>query len=116
MEDDHDVRVLVRELLEGAGWGVTTTANGRDALTMLRAGTIRPSLLLVDLAMPILDGWELIDAVRADPTLRRLPIGVSTAQPRERIPLDVDFVLHKPINPTTLLDVVARVILPRAAQ
>ncbi len=113
VEDEHDVRVLVRELLEGAGWRVTTAANGRDALALLRSGTLAPSLVLVDLAMPILDGWELIAAMRADARLRNIPVGVQTAQRRDTVPDGVAFVLAKPVNATALLDAVAQQLLLR---
>jgi CheY-like chemotaxis protein len=114
VEDDHDARVLLRELLAGAGWRVTTAANGRDALTLLRDGSVGPQLVLIDLQMPIVDGWEMIDAMRADPALRQLTVGVQTAQPRDVIPIGVAFVLPKPIDATALLDTVARHLLARA--
>lgn len=113
VDDDHDTRVVARELLEGAGWSITTAANGRDALALLRDG-LRPSLVLLDLAMPILDGWELLAAIRADPALRDLVVGVQTAQPRQDVPAGVAFVLPKPVDGTALLDAVARQLLSRA--
>jgi CheY-like chemotaxis protein len=106
VEDEHDVRVVLREILEGAGWRVTTAANGRDALAHLRGGLV-PSLILVDLWMPMMDGAQLIAALRADPALASFPIGVQTAHEEAALPSGLAFVLVKPVDATRLLAAVA---------
>jgi CheY-like chemotaxis protein len=106
VEDEHDVRVVLREILEGAGWRVTTAANGRDALAILRAGA-KPALVVVDLWMPMMDGWQLMDALRADPELATIPIGVQTAHDDAELPPGLAFVLIKPVDALELLAKVA---------
>jgi CheY-like chemotaxis protein len=108
VEDDHDARVLLRELLESAGYHVTTTANGRDALRRLREAAELPALILVDLRMPMMDGWELLDALRADPVWAQLPVVVQTGDSSRPLPRGVRLALRKPINADALLDAVAR--------
>jgi CheY-like chemotaxis protein len=107
VEDEHDVRVVLREILEGAGWRVTTAANGRDALALLRGGA-RPALVLVDLWMPMMDGWQLITALRADPELAAIPVAVQTAHDEAALPPGLAFRLVKPVDPQRLLAAVAR--------
>lgn len=64
--DDDDVMLLsCRRVLERAGWEVETFRNGRDAIERLAAVSVRPQLVLVDLKMPDLDGFEVIERVRA---------------------------------------------------
>jgi CheY-like chemotaxis protein len=107
VEDEHDVRVVLREILEGAGWRVTTAANGRDALALLRGGELRPSIMLVDLWMPIMDGAQLLEALRADPALATIPVGLETAHDETELPPGLAFVLLKPIDAERLLAAVA---------
>ncbi len=54
------LRVLMRNLLELEGYEVHTAANGRDAFDMLSSAKLRPRLLLIDLNMSVMDGWELM--------------------------------------------------------
>ena len=79
VEDDHDVRVTVRSILEDEGYEVFTATHGREAIAFLTRVTTLPKLLLVDLHMPVMDGWELIERLRDDSRLSGLPIVVLTA-------------------------------------
>ncbi len=108
VEDDHDARVLLRELLEGAGYHVTTTANGRDALRRLRDEAELPALIIVDLRMPLMDGWELLDLLQAEPAWAELPVLVQTGDSSRPLPRGAALALRKPINADALLDAVAR--------
>ena len=62
VDDDPDMRDLVRELLERAGHGVRAAAHGREALRLLY--DVRPRLVVLDVAMPELDGWETLERIR----------------------------------------------------
>src|SRR5438477_12765745 len=77
VEDDRDLRNAMAELLQGEGYEFTLAENGREALEALRER--RPSLLLIDLLMPVMDGVELIRRLRSDAAWRDLPIVVMTA-------------------------------------
>lgn len=77
VDDDDEARLRVASALEKDGWTVRAEPSGRDALNWLSSN--RPALMLVDLLMPEMDGYELIRAVRADPRLAGLPIVVLTA-------------------------------------
>ncbi len=78
VDDDADQRHLMRHLLESEGWHVTEAANGAEALVRM-AETI-PELILLDLLMPGMDGFELVDAMKKSPSRNRIPIVVLTSK------------------------------------
>jgi len=78
VEDDADMRGLLRRLLQREGWTVAEAANGHDALEKLHAQ--RPQLVLLDLIMPQINGFEVMEAMRRDATLKDIPIIVVTAK------------------------------------
>jgi PAS domain S-box-containing protein len=79
IDDDADVRAVVRTTIEGAGMRVADAADGQMALQWLAANP-RPSLVLLDLMMPRMDGFEFLDRVRDMPDFAELPIVVLTAK------------------------------------
>ncbi|MCK9908487.1 response regulator [Microbacteriaceae bacterium K1510] len=79
VDDDADVRSLVRRTIEDAGMQVAEAADGRAALDWLNENA-RPSLVLLDLMMPTMDGFEFLQHVRNRPDFADLPIAVLTAQ------------------------------------
>lgn len=98
VEDDADARKLVRRLFEKEGWNVTEAENGRLALTAIEHSI--PSLVLLDLMMPVMDGFEFIEQLRKLPIGQHIPVVVHTAkelteQERQRLRGRVDNVLQK---------------------
>lgn len=106
VEDEHDARTLMRELLEGAGYAVFTAANGRDAISLARKMDPPPRLILLDLRMPIMDGWDFVAELRRHGPLARVPVGVQSGEEERTLPDGVSFVLRKPIDPEALLALV----------
>jgi CheY-like chemotaxis protein len=107
VEDNDDVREMMALALELEGHTVWSAAHGRDALALLRARPERPRLILMDLMMPVMNGWELRAALKADPRLATIPIIVIsavTAEIAQRI-RDARYV-PKPVDLDRLLDVV----------
>lgn len=78
VEDDLAIRETLRELLEDEGYRVESAGNGREALDRLRSGH-PPRLILLDLMMPVMDGWEFRRAQRGDPALSDIPVVVLSA-------------------------------------
>src|SRR5678816_1869583 len=72
VEDDEDVREVLRETLEDAGYPVICAKDGREGLELLRAEP-RPCLVLLDLMMPVLSGWQFRAQQQQDPRLARSP-------------------------------------------
>src|SRR6185295_5189762 len=73
VEDEPDIREPLRELLEDEGFAVRTANNGQDALTALGQGEL-PEVIIADLLMPVMNGLEMLERLRADPRLAALPI------------------------------------------
>lgn len=105
VEDDHDSQVELMELLSGEGYTVLTTSNGQEALDVL--GQIRPHLILLDLMMPILSGWEVLAAMSAEPMLGDIPVVVISAY-AAHAPAGVACTLRKPICIESVLSAVRR--------
>lgn len=112
VDDDCDVRETVCEILGAEGFPVVAATNGKEALAYLRSmPALAPSLILLDLSMPVMDGVAFRRAQREDPSLAGIPVIVCSAEPRlpERVRgLEVDGVLQKPVRLAHLLEAVSR--------
>src|SRR5688572_16624617 len=109
VEDVDDVREMYIEYLTHLGYAAEGAVNGRDAVR--KAISHRRSLIVMDLAMPVMDGWEAIRILKADPRTRSIPIVVLTGQaqpePLERArQVGATEVLVKPCLPAQLGKVV----------
>ena len=104
VDDDLDLLEVTSFVIENEGMAVETARNGEEALALLRTGR-RPRLVLVDLIMPVMNGWEFLDEVAKDPSLRQIPIVVLTATEHVQVTGAVE-VLSKPIDLMALLQVV----------
>ena len=110
VEDDADLREALSEVLRDEGYAVAMAADGREALDRLR-GESRPSLILLDLTMPVMTGWQFRDAQRQDPDLSEIPVVVLSASDRlaEKMgPLGVADYVRKPIELDRLLRLIER--------
>jgi CheY-like chemotaxis protein len=105
VDDDRSIREALRAALEDEGFTVAVAANGAEALAKIQER--RPRLVLLDLMMPNVDGWEVLDRVRADPSLADVRVCVCSAVPDLASPR-ADFVLRKPFNVAAVMDVVDR--------
>jgi CheY-like chemotaxis protein len=105
VEDDADIRETLGELLEEAGYETDEAANGREALDAARRA--RPDLIVLDLMMPVMDGWQFRTAQKSDPALAEIPvIVISASGPPGSI--DADTYLQKPFPLDRLVAEVAR--------
>jgi CheY-like chemotaxis protein len=107
VDDDADLRETVQMLLEEGGYLVTVAANGRAALEQVRAA--RPSLILLDLMMPEMNGWQFLDHASRDASLCTIPIVIMTAHKSAELPtVAPEDLLHKPFDATKLFSTIAR--------
>lgn len=112
-DDYDDNRELLRLMLEGAGYSVRETRDGRECVTAARADP--PDIVLIDLSMPVLDGWATLRELRTDERTRTLACIAVTAlaaeQDRQRA-LDAGFdaYLAKPYRSRDLLELVERLL------
>src|ERR1044071_1184503 len=73
VEDDSAIREVLTDVLESEGYQVLNAANGREAIQLLRSSTL-PCLILLDLMMPVMNGWQFRDEQRQDPLLAPVPV------------------------------------------
>jgi len=109
VDDDRDIRETLEEILTYEGYVVATARNGADALE--KARELHPSVILLDLFMPVMDGAEFRRRQRVDPEIGEIPVVVvsAAASLEERIAgLGVAAHLEKPLHIEQLVDVVAR--------
>ena len=110
-EDNPANRELLRERLEARGYSVTEACNGQEALEMIAQS--RPDLLLLDISMPVLDGFATVRKIRENPELSALPVLAVTAYTmqgdRDKV-LNAGFdgYLSKPINAQELANALER--------
>jgi CheY-like chemotaxis protein len=103
VDDDDDNRELLVRLLESEGYFALSAANGAAAVASLEAG-LDPDLILTDLMMPIMSGWDLCETLKKTPAWRSVPIIVLCGMAAEqRGKLQVDDAFEKPVDLSKLL-------------
>ena len=106
VEDDEDLRDMMAQMLTIEGFAAASVANGREALDYLHSSG-KPQVILLDLMMPVMDGWEFRRQQQADPELAPVPVIVLSALDQERAaPVDADAFLKKPLDFDRLLGLV----------
>ena len=114
-DDYDDNRELLRLMLESAGHSVRETRNGRECLEAVAREL--PDVVLLDISMPVLDGWRVLSELRADERTRTLPCVAVTAFASERdrqraLAAGFDGFVSKPFRSKDILEIIAR-LLPR---
>ncbi len=113
IDDDEDIRELVVQLLADSGFEAVGFADGRDALAALRRPGGIPSVILLDLEMPGMTGWEFRREQLRDPLLAHVPVVVASgSDPRS---IDADAYLAKPYETAELQRILARLTFQAAA-
>ena len=109
VEDNEVTRDVMAMILASDGYEVSTAANGRTALERLRGGE-RPCVILLDLMMPVMDGWQFREEQRRDSSLADIPVVVCTAagEAAQKSALGAAEVLGKPVEADDLLAAVRR--------
>lgn len=79
IDDDPGIRELLAEVLLDEGYDVMSAANGQEAVAYLRASPHHPCLILLDLMMPVMNGWEFREAQLQDPSIAPIPVVVLSA-------------------------------------
>jgi CheY-like chemotaxis protein len=109
VEDNEVTRDVMALILESDGYQVSTAANGRTALERLRGGE-RPGVILLDLMMPVMDGWQFREEQRRDRALADIPVIVCSAagEGSRTAALGAQALLSKPVEADDLLAAVRR--------
>jgi CheY-like chemotaxis protein len=115
VDDDQEVREAICDVLSDEGYVVAAACNGAEALNVLRQAAAPPSLIVLDLTMPVMDGFEFLERRRMDVGLSAIPVVVVSATIDSRIDLPGVVVVRKPIELESLLAIIARQLDRRAA-
>lgn len=105
VEDDNDIRETLQQALELEGFRVFTAPNGQDALESLPK-IEKPGLILLDLMMPVMNGWQFLEAKKGHADLMTIPVIVITAAGDKVKTVDANGVIKKPVDLDDLLSVV----------
>ncbi|HET6955163.1 MAG TPA: response regulator [Vicinamibacterales bacterium] len=106
VEDDEDLREMMAQMLTIEGFTTATVSNGREALDYLHS-TRKPNVILLDLMMPVMDGWEFRRQQKADPQIAPVPVIVLSALDQRRAaPVEAEAFLNKPLDFDRLLELV----------
>ena len=114
VEDEPEIIDLIRLILGRKGFDLTGATGGQEGLDMIRK--VRPDLVLLDLMMPEMDGWEVYQQMKADQDLKDIPVIVVTAKAQSIDKIlglhiaKVDDYVTKPFGPQELLQSVERVL------
>jgi CheY-like chemotaxis protein len=109
VDDDADLRESLAEALEEAGYTVDRAGNGQEALQKLRShtGSERPLAVLLDLLMPVMNGWQFCQLKRRDPAVADIPViamsGAVSRDPQSPYFIEVEDFLAKPVQFEDLL-------------
>ncbi|MGH7269169.1 MAG: response regulator [Polyangiaceae bacterium] len=104
VDDQRDQRETIAPALEAEGYAVRCAENGAQALALMH-GAGRPDAIVLDLSMPVMGGWELLEILRGEPELSEIPVVVLSALPAPTGTLH----LAKPVSLGDLLEMLDRV-------
>jgi len=118
VDDERDIRDAAVMLFRSDAYTTVGAENGQEALGLLRSGAIHPRLIILDLRMPVMDGFAFRAAQLSDPALAPIPVVVLSADGR-RVPEAVERMhaaaaVEKPVDGDELLRVVDAVCAPRS--
>jgi CheY-like chemotaxis protein len=109
IEDDHDIRVVFRDLLESQNFEIYSATNGRDALEILNTLTDPPSLIISDLMMPLMDGNEFVREKNKCERYKDIPVLMVSANIEKILVTDVG-ILPKPVDLQTFVHTVCEYV------
>jgi CheY-like chemotaxis protein len=102
VDDNPEIRSSLEEVLGEEGYAVVGVADGREALDYLTANE-EPRVILLDLMMPVMDGWQFRAEQKKNPKLANIPVIVISAMADAAQDIGAERVLSKPLSPETLL-------------
>jgi CheY-like chemotaxis protein len=111
IEDDVDLRTAIRVMLDYEGYEVYDTGNASDAILRIESG-LPVDVILLDLMMPIMNGWEFCERRATSPALASIPVIVITARQSVTPPSGISDILLKPFDPDNLAAAIARALTP----
>jgi CheY-like chemotaxis protein len=112
VEDDPDIRELLKIALEMEGHFVETAQNGQEAWDFLNGSNQKPALMIIDLMMPVMDGWKLLELKSQSLDFKEIPAMIVSATSDKKFPIPEknQVILKKPLDLKVFLSHVARFV------
>ena len=110
-EDDVELRDIVAGILESSGYDVVAADDGAQALAYLQSAPQPPAAVLLDLMMPVTNGWDCVDMLKSDDRLSWIPIVIMSES--DEVPIGTDLFLKKPFRVDELLATIDHFARPR---
>jgi len=107
VEDDPLALEALTDVLEMAGYTVVGASDGQAGLERVHTNDPVPFVILLDLGLPVIDGWEFLRRQKNDTKIAHIPVIIVTATPSSRVP-GADAVLKKPVNVDQLINLLAQ--------
>ena len=116
VDDSSSIRLITSNVIETAGWKAVAARDGVDAIEILRRLDQLPDVILTDLEMPRMDGYELVSTLNDDNLLRNIPVIMITSRTEEAyremaLELGVAEFFSKPYNEITLIEAIRKLCL-----
>lgn len=114
IEDDTEIREALSDILVSEGYAVQTANNGQEGLDYLKSQNEKPGIIILDLMMPIMDGWHFRDHQLQDPELAKIPVVVVTADgnaSQKAKTMNATAGLKKPIDLDEFLETILKSII-----
>ena len=106
VEDDFGIRETMQEVLESEGYNVITACNGKNALDLLNTTVDYPSLVLLDIFMPVMDGYDFLKVVSKDSQLASIPVYIHSANYNLQDLRGAKGILKKPASYDAIIELV----------
>src|SRR5580704_16369299 len=108
IDDDEEMRTTMSELLTTRGYSTLEAENGKQAIEVLTKAARLPMLMILDMAMPVLDGRGFLRLRARDPILREIPVFVVSASEPSILLEGIEMFMRKPVEVTRLLQIIGR--------
>ena len=110
IEDDQDIRETMVEVLEMENYSVVSATHGREALAILDGPSPLPSVILLDLMMPVMNGWEFLNERSTRPKLKDIPVIIVSAAGDKAKTAVCDAFIKKPVELDVLFDTIKKFV------
>ncbi len=97
VEDHSDTSAALHQILTARGYSVVTADTGQEALDVIDSGVL-PRLVVIDLMLPNVSGWDVLKYLQSDTKLRHIPTVVITGLPKDQVRVVADVIFHKPLD------------------
>jgi CheY-like chemotaxis protein len=114
VDDDLEILEIISELLNERGYSTVQAVNGQEALDLLKKMRALPLLIVLDMSMPVLSGWEFLRERGRDAVILAIPVVVVSGNPvPATLPMGSDAYLRKPVTIDRLITVIELLSVPK---